>query len=92
MAEPDRYTLIVGMGCPWAHRTLATRAIKGLERIIEVEVVRPSPEEGGWIFESETIPFRTVRDFYLLSVPGKRSKRGAGQLVPTEESTFGSIE
>jgi glutathionyl-hydroquinone reductase len=67
--EPNRYTLIVGMGCPWAHRTLITRAIKGLESIIDIEVVRPSPEEGGWVFTSDRIPFRTVREFYLSINP-----------------------
>ena len=38
----NRYRLYVGMGCPWAHRTLVTRALKGLEAI-SVSVVYPSP-------------------------------------------------
>ena len=32
----DRYSLYVGLGCPWAHRTLVTRALKGLEDIVSV--------------------------------------------------------
>lgn len=30
----NRYRLIVGTGCPWAHRTLVVRALKGLEAVI----------------------------------------------------------
>ena len=67
--EADRYTLIVGMGCPWAHRTLITRAIKELESLIDLEVVQPSPEDGGWIFTSDSLGFRTVREFYLSIDP-----------------------
>ncbi|MEM9137662.1 MAG: glutathione S-transferase C-terminal domain-containing protein [Cyanobacteria bacterium P01_F01_bin.42] len=70
----DRYTLIVGMGCPWAHRTLIARAVKRLEAVIDVEVVQPAPEEGGWIFASDAIGFRTVREFYL-SIDPKYSGR-----------------
>ena len=41
-AAAGRYELIVGMSCPWAHRTLVTRALKGLEGAISVTVVAPS--------------------------------------------------
>lgn len=60
-----RYTLLVGMGCPWAHRTLLTRAIKGLQSVIDVVVVQPSPEDGGWIFADDRLGWKTVREFYL---------------------------
>ena len=33
-AEPDRYHLYVSLACPWAHRTLIYRKLKGLEQII----------------------------------------------------------
>lgn len=46
-----RYRLIVGMGCPWAHRTLVVRALKGLETAIPIWRVSPSPNEGRWIFD-----------------------------------------
>src|SRR6478672_6273430 len=44
-----RYKLYVGLGCPWAHRTLVVRSLKQLEDAIAVTVVSPSPEAGGWI-------------------------------------------
>lgn len=42
----NRYSLIVGMSCPWAHRTLVVRALKGLEQVLQVTIVYPSPIEG----------------------------------------------
>lgn len=46
-----RYRLIVGMGCPWAHRTLVVRSLKGLESAIPITRVSPQPEAGGWVFD-----------------------------------------
>jgi putative glutathione S-transferase len=40
-AEPGRYHLYVSLACPWAHRTLIFRKLKGLEDMISVDVVRP---------------------------------------------------
>ena len=50
-AEPGRYHLYVSYACPWAHRTLIFRAIKGLEKIIDVSVVHWRMLENGWTFE-----------------------------------------
>jgi putative glutathione S-transferase len=38
-AEAGRYHLYVSMACPWAHRTLIFRALKGLEELISISVV-----------------------------------------------------
>lgn len=51
-AEAGRYHLYVSLACPWAHRTLIMRALKGLENMISVSVVNPYMAEHGWTFES----------------------------------------
>ncbi|WP_254841390.1 glutathione S-transferase family protein [Natronomonas marina] len=48
--EAGRYHLYVSYACPWAHRTLVTRKLLGLEDAITVDVVDPYREEGGWQF------------------------------------------
>lgn len=52
-AEADRYHLYVSLACPWAHRTLIMRKLKGLERLISVSVVHPLMLENGWTFEQD---------------------------------------
>lgn len=65
-----RYNLFVGLGCPWAHRTLVVRSLKGLEDIISVSNVSPSPIEGGWILDREEEGCRTLAELYELAKPG----------------------
>jgi putative glutathione S-transferase len=49
-AEPGRYHLYVSLACPWAHRTMIFRALKGLEEMISVSVVHHYMAENGWTF------------------------------------------
>ena len=49
-AEPGRYHLYVSLACPWAHRTLILRALKGLDETISVSVVDPYMGPEGWRF------------------------------------------
>ncbi|MFN7002331.1 MAG: glutathione S-transferase family protein [Roseinatronobacter sp.] len=52
-AEARRYHLYVSLACPWAHRTLIFRALKGLEGLIDVSVVHPDMLEDGWTFATD---------------------------------------
>lgn len=49
-AVEGRYHLYVSYACPWAHRTLIFRKLKGLEDLIPVSVVQPLMLENGWEF------------------------------------------
>ena len=49
-AEKDRYHLYVSLACPWAHRTLIFRTLKGLESILPVSIVHWYMAENGWTF------------------------------------------
>ncbi len=50
--EAGRYHLYVSLACPWAHRTLIMRALKGLEEAVSVSVVDPLMGEDGWAFRA----------------------------------------
>jgi putative glutathione S-transferase len=75
-AEAGRYVLYVSYACPWAHRTIIVRMLKGLEAVVPMAVVNPYRDEQGWGFGSpvgsEADPvegFRFLADAYLLSDP-----------------------
>jgi putative glutathione S-transferase len=50
-AEPGRYHLYVSLACPWAHRTIIFRLLKGLEAAIGMSVVNAYMGPEGWTFE-----------------------------------------
>ncbi len=52
-AEIGRYHLYVSYACPWAHRTLIFRKLKGLEEHITVSAVHPDMFSEGWTFETD---------------------------------------
>jgi len=55
-AEAGRYHLYVSLACPWAHRTLIFRKLKGLEDIIPVSIVHPYMLADGWEFRPDPEP------------------------------------
>ena len=61
--DSGRYHLYVSLACPWAHRTLIYRSLKGLEEHISVSVVNPYMLENGWTFE-ESFPGTTADHLY----------------------------
>ncbi|CAH3044061.1 unnamed protein product [Porites evermanni] len=77
LAEADRYHLYVSLACPWAHRTLITRKLKGLENAISYTVVDWFLGTEGWTFTDskpkcslDTVNgCRTLREVYNLSNP-----------------------
>lgn len=76
-AESGRYHLYVSLACPWAHRTLIFRALKGLNDHISISVVHPDMLSDGWTFATDfpgatgdtlhDMPF--ARDIYLRADP-----------------------
>jgi len=52
-AERGRYHLYVAYACPWAHRTIITRALRGLEDAIPMTVVDPHMGDDGWQFAKD---------------------------------------
>lgn len=53
-AEPGRYHLYVSYACPWAHRTLIFRELKGLSAHISISAVHPDMLSDGWSFHTDT--------------------------------------
>ena len=49
-AMPGRYHLYVSLACPWAHRTIIVRKLKGLEDVVGMTVVDPIRDDRGWAF------------------------------------------
>ncbi|WP_252106535.1 MULTISPECIES: glutathione S-transferase family protein [unclassified Halomonas] len=50
-AEQDRYHLYVSLACPWAHRALIMRKLKGLEELIGVSHTSPLMLDHGWTYQ-----------------------------------------
>ncbi len=65
-----RYRLFVGLGCPWAHRTLVVRALKGLEDAISITIASPAGDKGIWVFEDEQEGCHTLPELYKLAQSG----------------------
>lgn len=75
--ETGRYHLYVSFACPWAHRTLIVRKLKGLENVISVDVVGWFLGDGGWTLDPEAEGstgdsvngFMSLREVYLQTNP-----------------------
>lgn len=76
-AEAGRYHLYVSLACPWAHRALIMRKLKGLEAMISISVVNSfMNDEDGWTFDEGpgVVPDkvnhkRLLHELYTLAKP-----------------------
>ena len=99
-AESGRYHLYVSLACPWAHRTLIFRALKGLTDHVELSVVHPDMLTDGWTFATDYpgatgdrlfgLPF--LRDIYTRTDPGVSGRVTVPILYDTQRETIVSNE
>ncbi|MDR3497638.1 MAG: glutathione S-transferase family protein [Parvibaculum sp.] len=101
-AEAGRYHLYVSLACPWAHRTLIFRALKGLDDKISLTVVDPLMLEEGWTIHGDypgTIPDSVngktrLHEVYALAKPDYTGRvtvpvlwdKKTGRIVSNESS------
>lgn len=75
-AESGRYHLYISLACPWAHRTLITRRLRGLEDAVSVTVVNPVRDERGWAFgDGPGYSHDEVNGFHFLAEAYKATRR-----------------
>jgi glutathionyl-hydroquinone reductase len=93
--EAGRYHLYVSLACPWAHRTLILRALKGLERAVSLSVVDPFMGEEGWAFSDgpgcipDTVNGQpTLHDVYRLAKPDYTGRASVPVLWDTRTGTI----
>lgn len=99
-AQSGRYHLYVSLACPWAHRTLIFRNLKGLVPHISVSVVHPVMLQDGWTFDTDFpeasgddlfgLPF--LRDIYLRADPHASGRVTVPVLWDREQDTIVSNE
>ncbi|KAJ3187397.1 S-glutathionyl-(chloro)hydroquinone reductase [Gaertneriomyces sp. JEL0708] len=98
-AEPNRYHLYVSLACPWAHRCLIVRALKGLEDVIGLSVVHYLLEEGGWRFDftnestagvinDSVNGAQYIRELYLKADPNYGGRFTVPVLWDTKQNTI----
>jgi putative glutathione S-transferase len=89
---PGRYHLYVSRACPWAHRTLIVRAMKGLEKAVPAFYAAPEMLEHGWEYSDGGI--RYLHELYARTTPGYTGRvtvpvlwdSKAGRIVNNESS------
>jgi putative glutathione S-transferase len=99
-AEAGRYRLYVSLACPWAHRTLIFRALKGLEEAIPVSVVHWRMKENGWTFDEsdpDVVPdpihnVDYMHQLYTKVDPGYTGRVTVPVLYDTKRDTIVSNE
>jgi putative glutathione S-transferase len=98
-AAPGRYHLYVCLACPWSHRAVVVRHVKGLEEAISMSLVDPYRDERGWAFTGgeftdEVNHFSFLSEAYQATDPGFTGRvtvpvlwdRLTGQIINNESS------
>jgi glutathionyl-hydroquinone reductase len=98
-AEAGRYHLYVSLACPWAHRTLIMRRLKGLQHLVDVSVVHWFMGEDGWNFTpaSGVIPDivngrSKLYELYMLADPNVTTRATVPVLWDKRQQTIVSNE
>ena len=105
-AEKDRYHLYISYACPWAHRTLIVRKLKGLEDIIPFTAVHWNLREKGWPFATaetrdenlHVVPdpyhenAKHIRDIYFAQVPDYTGRPSVPVLFDVKQNKIVSNE
>ncbi|WP_417516706.1 glutathione S-transferase family protein [Marinobacter sp.] len=98
-AESGRYHLYVSLACPWAHRTLIFRKLKGLEAHVSVSVVHPDMVENGWEFRpgeemhrDDLYDFRFMHQIYTRAAPEYSGRVTVPVLWDKHQQTIASNE
>jgi putative glutathione S-transferase len=81
-AQAGRYHLYVSLACPWAHRTLIMRALKGLQTIIPISVTHWLMAEHGWTFApgEGVIPDPLFNSVYLHEIYTRADPEYSGRV------------
>ena len=92
-AAPGRYHLYVALACPWSHRTVIVRALKGLENAVSISYLHPYRDERGWAFPGGdfTDPvngFRYLGEAYESTEPGYDGRVSVPVLWDRETGTI----
>ena len=99
-AQSGRYHLYVSYACPWAHRALIFRTLKGLQDHIDISVVHPDMLGDGWTFQNN-FPGATgdilqghdfMREVYLADTPNVTTRVTVPVLWDKETNTIVSNE
>lgn len=98
-AMPGRYHLYVAWGCPWAHRTLIFRSLKGLTEMIGLSIVHYDLGEQGWTFapDPDVVPDPVynagfLHEVYSAADPGYSGRVTVPVLFDTHTKTLVSNE
>lgn len=94
-AEAGRYHLYVSLACPWAHRTLIFRRLKGLEDMIDVSYVNALMLDDGWELDADADPVngaRFIHELYTRADPQYSGRVTVPVLWDKQQGTIVSNE